>query len=169
MVLVAAASCKPIDFAEIAAHQIACADTASVAASLVLRIQRMSVLGTELLCDTSRGRIRPLVPLCYRQTVFAAVHGLAHPGWATRRLISFRFVWRGMAADINRWCRDCQNCSSGKITRQPAAAPVAIEIPAQCFSYIHVDLVGPLPVSAEGFNYVFTMIDRSTRGWKPCR
>jgi hypothetical protein len=40
---------------------------------------------------------------------------------------------------------------------------VAIEIPAQCFSYIHVDLVGPLPVSAEGFNCVFTMIDRSTR------
>jgi hypothetical protein len=123
----------------------------------------MSVSGTVLLCDTSRGRIRPLVPLCDRQMVFAAVHGLAHPGWATRRLISFRFVWRGLAADINRWCRDCQNCSRGKVTRQPAAAPVAIEIAARFFIYVLVDLVGLLQVSAVGFNYVSTMIDRSTR------
>jgi hypothetical protein len=28
---------------------------------------------------------------------------------------------------------------------------------------MNVDLVGPLPMSAEGFTYVFTMEDRSTR------
>ncbi len=28
---------------------------------------------------------------------------------------------------------------------------------------MHVDIVGPLPTSAEGFSYLFTMVDRSTR------
>ncbi len=28
---------------------------------------------------------------------------------------------------------------------------------------MHVDLVGPLPASAEGFKYLFTMVDRSSR------
>ena len=31
------------------------------------------------------------------------------------------------------------------------------------FSHVHVDLVGPLPTSAEGFRYLFTLVDRSTR------
>jgi transposase InsO family protein len=35
-------------------------------------------------------------------------------------------------------------------------------VPAQRFSHIHVDLVGPLPAS-EGATYIFTVIDRNTR------
>ena len=31
------------------------------------------------------------------------------------------------------------------------------------FSHMHVDLVGQLPASAEGFLYIFTIIDRTTR------
>jgi hypothetical protein len=37
-----------------------------------------------------------------------------------------------------------------------------VAVPAQRFSHIHVDLVGPLPAS-EGATYVFTVIDRNTR------
>jgi hypothetical protein len=68
-----------------------------------------------------------------------------------------------MAADIGRWCRECQDCARGKVTVQPPAALLPIPIPNQRFSHIHVDLVGPLPVSAEGYTYLFTVIDRSTR------
>jgi hypothetical protein len=28
---------------------------------------------------------------------------------------------------------------------------------------VHVDLIGPLPTSVEGFKYLFTMVDRSSR------
>jgi hypothetical protein len=38
-----------------------------------------------------------------------------------------------------------------------------IPIPSRCFTHIHVNLVGPLPLSSRGFNYIFTMIDRSTK------
>jgi hypothetical protein len=69
--------------------------------------------------------------------------------------ISSRFVWGGMTADINRCCRDCQHCSRGEVTRQPAAALVAIEVPTRWFSHMHIDLVGLLPMLAEGFNLMF--------------
>jgi transposase InsO family protein len=38
-----------------------------------------------------------------------------------------------------------------------------IPVPIQRFSHVHVDLVGPLPVSADGYAYLLTAIDRSTR------
>ena len=57
----------------------------------------------QLMCDVSSGRWRPLVPLTWRRRVFLAVHNLAHPGIrASRRLISARFMWKGMAADVGQ-------------------------------------------------------------------
>jgi transposase InsO family protein len=33
----------------------------------------------------------------------------------------------------------------------------------QQFSHVHVDLVGPLPTSPEGFSYILTTVDRTSR------
>jgi hypothetical protein len=38
-----------------------------------------------------------------------------------------------------------------------------IAIPTNRFSHMHIDLVGPLPVSAEGFSHLLTAMDCSTR------
>ncbi len=64
---------------------------------------------------------------------------------------------------MNRWCRECTACSRGKTTRQHESTATPIAIPARRFSHVHMDLVGPLPQSAAGHSYLFTMIDRSTR------
>jgi hypothetical protein len=56
-----------------------------------------------------------------------------------------------------------QHCSKGKSSSQPAAAIQPIPVPHQRFSHLHVDLVGPLPVSVAGYSYLFTIIDRSSR------
>ncbi len=108
--------------------------------------------------------MRPLVPAALRRRVFDQLHGIAHPGVrATRRLIAARFVWPAMAADIAVWCRDCVACNRAKITRHVQAPVQQMEEPRRGFSHIHVDLVGPLPVSKEGFTHLFTVVDRSTR------
>jgi cleavage and polyadenylation specificity factor subunit 1 len=78
-------------------------------------------------------------------------------------LVAQRFVWKGCNKNVAEWCRDCQHCQRGKITKQATAAVQPIPIPGRRFSHVHVDLVGPLPVSKEGYKYLFTMIDRSTR------
>jgi Integrase core domain len=49
------------------------------------------------------------------------------------------------------------------VAKQPAAAVQPIPVPAVRFTHVHVDLVGPLPPSAEGYQYIFTVINRSTR------
>jgi transposase InsO family protein len=68
-----------------------------------------------------------------------------------------------MAKEVAAWCKECQPCARGKVTKQPAADVQPIPVPSQRFAHVHVDLVGPLPVSGEGFRYLFTMIDRSSR------
>ena len=58
--------------------------------------------------------------------------------------------------------RECLDCSASKVSRHIRAPLVQRPVPLERFSSIHVDLVGPLPPS-EGFSYLFTMIDRTTR------
>jgi transposase InsO family protein len=74
-----------------------------------------------------------------------------------------RVTWPFMKRDIANWVADCKECGRAKVIRQPPAAIQPIPVPTQRFSHIHVDFVGPLTVSKEGFRYLFTIIDRSSR------
>jgi IS30 family transposase len=49
------------------------------------------------------------------------------------------------------------------VKSQPASPPGQIANPTQRFSHLHIDLVGPLPTSRDGYTHLFTVIDRSTR------
>ena len=153
-----------VDYAAMANEQATCQQTIKLRNSSSLSLKRVHIAGVEMWCDTSTGAIRPLVPLQQRRRVFNAIHGLAHPGTrATRRLITSRFVWKQCSADITAWCRECQGCSRGKVTSQETTAVQPIPLPAASFQHVHVDIVGPLPVSAEGFTHLLTVIDRKTR------
>ena len=67
-----------------------------------------------------------------------------------------------MKKDIQRWCQECHNCQSSK-THRHTRAPLTTPVPPWArFSALHVDLVGPLPVS-EGMTFLFTVVDRFTR------
>ena len=154
----------PVDLQELAAAQPSCPDCQRALSSPALRVITADIGGAQLLVDTSSGVFRPLVPAAFRRRIFTAVHSIAHPGVrATRRLISSRYIWPGLARDVRSWCRDCQDCQRSKVTRQPTAAVQPIPVPIQRFSHIHVDLVGPLPASPSGYTHILTAVDRSTR------
>ena len=161
---VAAASSPPADVLDIADAQPSCADCQRGRSSTSLRVQEVQFSGKTLLVDTSTGVLRPLVPAAFRRQIFDAVHSLAHPGIrATRRMIASRYVWPNLAADINRWCRDCLSCQRAKVTSQPAAPPAVIPPCPQRFSQLHIDIVGPLPSSPSGFSHLLTVVDRAIR------
>ena len=104
-----------------------------------------------------------MVPSSQRFNIFSALHGISHPGVrASRRLISARFVWRGLANDVCDWCKSCLQCQGGKVFHHVHIRPEKIPVPFRRFAHVHVDLVGPLP-SSNGFTYLFTCINRSTR------
>jgi hypothetical protein len=111
----------------------------------------------------ARGSPCPLILAADRQSVFHSLHGLAYPGiWAARRLLSSRVMWPHMVSDIAAWFHDCQACNRAKVTKQSSVAVSSIPVPASGFSRLHVDLVGPLPTSSEGWSYLVTIIKRLT-------
>ena len=123
----------------------------------------MGVGDTTLICDVSSGHPRPIVPHGWRRRVFDAIHGLSHPSIRrTRKLIADKFVWDGLRREVAVWARTCIPCQSSKVHRHVRAPLHEYEAPERRFSHIHVDLVGPLPVS-RGHTYLFTIVDRFTR------
>ena len=114
-------------------------------------------------CDVSTGRPRPLVPEQWRRTAFSTLHNLAHPSVrATRKLVAQRFVWPGMNKDLSTWSRACRRCQLVKVHQHTVAPLVTFQPPTQHFQHVHIDIVGPLPVSRDHI-YLFTIIDRYTR------
>src|SRR5450830_445261 len=120
-------------------EQEICNETMQLAKSPTLNVQTMHVHGVALLCDLSTKTVRPLVPFSLREKVFRAIHNVAHGGRRpTQRMVAAHFVWRGMNRDIAAWCRDCQGCARGKVTRHTRAALVPIPVPSRRFSHVHM-------------------------------
>ncbi|CAH8618677.1 unnamed protein product [Schistosoma mattheei] len=116
-----------------------------------------------ILCDTSTGLPRPIVPSAYRRLVFDALHGLSHPGIAaTLRLIAARYVWPSMNKDVRMWAKQCLQCQRSKVHRHVAAPLGTFATPDARFDHVHLDIVGPLPPS-HGYDHILTCIDRFTR------
>jgi Integrase core domain len=80
-----------------------------------------------------------------------------------RRLVSCRFVWRGMSSDVTQWCRECLQYTRGKGGGTIPGQVQPIQVLQERFSHVHVNLVGPLPASPKGHTYVLSVIDRTTR------
>ncbi|CAH8647289.1 unnamed protein product [Schistosoma intercalatum] len=116
-----------------------------------------------ILCDTSTGLPRPIVPSAYRRLVFDALHGLSHPGIAaTLRLIAARYVWPSMNKDVRMWAKQCLQCQRSKVHRHVVAPLGTFATPDARFDHVHLDIVGPLPPS-HGYDHILTCIDRFTR------
>jgi hypothetical protein len=92
--------------------------------------------------DVSTGNFHPIVPLKFRKNIFVHFHNIAHPGrLASCRIISSRFVWRGLSSDVTAWARGCLAYQRGKIHRHTSLVPLPIPIPQWHFFHLHVDLV----------------------------
>ena len=135
----------------------------SPSSSLVVEAIPLPDSPCPLYCDTCTGLQRPLVPREWRRTVFHSLHGLSHSGIrATQKLITSRFVWPGINADVRRWTRSCVQCQRAKAQRHFRSPPSSFLVPDARFDIVHIDLVGPLP-SSRGFTYLLTCVDRFTR------
>ena len=133
------------------------------ASSLELRLVSFPGVDNPMVCDTSLGRPRVLVPDGRQCSIFEAIHGLAHPsGKATLSIITRLYVWRGMRRDALRWAGQCETCATSKIERHTNPPVMLIPAPSERFSQVHVDIVGPFSPD-EGFRYLLTMVYRTTR------
>ena len=164
----AAATPSPglLSLADIALHQANDPDLPKLQQSSSLIIRDFPVPDhphLRLWCDTSTATPRPVVPARLRPSIIKSFHDLSHPGInATRHLISSRFIWPHINADIRAFVRSCQHCQRAKIQRHTKPPMGSFQPPDSRFLHIHIDLVGPLPPS-HGNSYLLTVVDRFTR------
>ena len=67
-----------------------------------------------------------------------------------------------MRRDISDWCKACPECQESEISQQNRLLTPQITAPNGRFRYMHMGMVGPLPVT-NGFKYCLTIIDRFSR------
>jgi hypothetical protein len=143
------------------AKQDSCPETQRLLGGTSLKLAFHQTGAQRLAGDVSTGNFRPIVPIKFRKNIFDNFHNVAQP-WrlASRRIISSRFVWRGLSSVITAWARGCLACQQGKIHRHTRLVP--LPIPQRHFSHLHVDLVCPEQYS-KNFIYIFTSIDRTSK------
>ena len=116
-----------------------------------------------ILCDVSTGLQRPYLPVQFRRAVVEKLHYISHPGVrATQNLVSQRYVWKNMNSNIRDWVKVCLQCQRNKIHRHTQSPLQAFPMPDSRFNSIHIDIIGPLPVS-RGYKYILTCICRFSR------
>ena len=156
----------PLDYHGLASSQDQDAELQDILKNgSALQLERLHISRTDvnLYCDTSTPQPWPFTTTSFRRPVFDTLHSLRHSGAnATIKLVSQRFVWPGVGKDCRAWTRACTPCQRSKVTRHVNASFGSFNLPSARLSHVHIDLVGPLPVSS-GFRYCLTAIDRYTR------
>ena len=109
-------------------------------------------------------RARPLVPKQFRTQIMGLFHHITHPGQKeTVRLVAASYYWPTMRNDVAHFVKTCPSCQAVKTTKHVALPPANIQVPAKRFSQVQLDIVGPLETSFDGYRYLLTVIDRTTR------
>jgi hypothetical protein len=149
-----------------AAEQNSCAEMQCLLGGTSLKLAFCQAGAQRLAGDVSTCVFRPIVPQKFHRDIFLNLHNISHPGrLASRRLVTFRFVWRGLSSDITAWTRSCLCCQQGKIHRHVRLQPLPIPIPQRRFSHFHIDLVRPLQ-SINYCSHILTVIDRTSKWMK---
>lgn len=156
----------PVNFGTLAESQTADPELSELlhqGSSLVLKKVQVPGERLSVYCDVSTTPPRPFVPIMLRKQVFDSLHSLSHPGVsASAKLVADRFVWPGIRKDCREWARACLECQRSKVSRHVSAPLGSYHLPRARFTTVHIDLVGPLPIS-QGFRYCLTAVDRFTR------
>ena len=75
----------------------------------------------------STGVPRPVVLYSFRHTVFNSRHSLSHPSvWATQCLVTARYVWPGINADVCTRAHACLQCQRSKVQQYTVTPPSTI-------------------------------------------
>lgn len=84
-----------------------------------------------------------------------------HGGWLrTFKRIRSKGYWPGMQQDVKKYVRECQACQRVKVDRRkPPGFMSSKVVVSQPMEYLSADLIGPLPRSKKGFNFISVVTD----------
>jgi len=112
---------------------------------------------------------RVSVPAVSRETVLRSAQGdsllAGHPGMdCTIASVAHSFYWPGLHADVSSFVRSCPTCATSKgSNHQRLGIPQLSTIPVQPITSWALDLIGSLPTTKLGNNWIVTWVDRTTK------
>ena len=74
-----------------------------------------------------------------------------------------RFFWPYCRRDVERWCKNCEQCGSRKRSQRKQRGPMKQFIVGAPIERIAVDILGPLPVTEKGNKYLLIVGDYFTK------
>jgi len=108
-----------------------------------------------------------VVPRSLRDQVLRDLHGGALSGHfgedKTLGRLRERFYWPGFHTDVKLWCQSCEDCARRKMTTPKYRAPLKNVQVGSPMQVVAVDILGPLPKSSNGNQYILVAGDYFTR------
>ena len=153
--------------AELAEAQAQCPDVIAHRAGQLPRsvqVGDVELSGVKLFCETSDpNNPRPMVPRVHRNLVINLLHHADHPGQKeSLRRVASEYYWPKLRKNVADFVKTCKPCNLAKQSRTVDPGTGDFPVPDQRFSFIHLDIVGPLPPS-QGYKYMLTIYDRCSR------
>ena len=82
----------------------------------------------------------------------------------TYNRVKQNFHWENLKEDIQRRIQQCLNCQLKKLTRLKTKQPMIItDAPGTAFDKVAMDIVGPLPITRNSFEYILTIQDQLSK------
>lgn len=109
-----------------------------------------------------------VVPKGYRVEVLRVAHDTPFGGHLgikkTLARISVGFYWPNIAKDVQEYCTTCDVCQRVGYPQDHPKAPLRpFPVVGQVFQRISIDILGPLPKTRRGRQYVLLIVDHASR------
>uniref|UniRef100_A0A674ITH5 Gypsy retrotransposon integrase-like protein 1 n=1 Tax=Terrapene triunguis TaxID=2587831 RepID=A0A674ITH5_9SAUR len=116
---------------------------------------------------TGETRTQLLVPRCHRRSVMKLAHDVPAAGHLGHEKTSWYTPGQKkrpkIRARVKSYCNSCPGCQLAAPARTPKAPLIPMPLIETPFERVAMDLVGPLPKSSAGFQYILVMLDYATR------
>ncbi len=105
---------------------------------------------------------RLVIPRDICKEILSLLHSsntAGHPGMSWMNLtVCSRFYWPRMRKDIENWIKCCRSCTMAKRGPRWQRAPFQQEISGSMFDGVAFDVIGPLPMTANGNRFILKVI-----------
>lgn len=132
-------------------------------------IDKQNVLWKKI--DSEESTKQLLVPKVMRDIIIGLCHNIptsGHQGYdRTLARIQQRFSWYAMTQDIRKFVTSCPACNRNKKATRKARCGMKQFHAGSPMERVHLDFLGPLPVTKKGNAYVLMMVDQFTK-WVEC-
>ena len=110
--------------------------------------------------------LQVVVPEALRDAIFHQIHASRTGGHLGVKKsvakVRDRFFWPRAKSDIERWCRECNDCAQARSGPQNRAALQQDPV-GRRFQRVAIDIMGELPETSNGNKYVLVLCDYFTK------